>query len=369
MLQQSGGTDLARRPVHAAHIEAVVSSRSKNVFAYIGGRQKPLGITDPNDRAGAEVSHKNLIDQLADAVAARFLPAAAPAPKLANVAESIAGFLAMKDRRVAAGKLCELAAAEYRRDLNRFAEAFGTRAGSSLAAAEIEEWADKPTWSSSTQNNVLGTVQMMLRWSGVALSPPIVRPPKESRRADTILTDEQFAQVLVALRRWARTDIGELLEVLRETGARPQEIAQLRVDGVDWPNYSARLVKHKTRRKTGADRIIHFNSAAMKLLERQREKHGEGLLFRTRSGNYYRPPVIVRRLWYLSKQLGFRVIAYGLGRHSFATRALEAGIPDVLVAGLLGHKGTAMLHKHYSHVGENARALKDAAERASGKLA
>jgi integrase len=36
-------------------------------------------------------------------------------------------------------------------------------------------------------------------------------------------------------------------------------------------------------------------------------------------------------------------------RHTFATDALEQGVPDALVAELLGHASTAMIHRHYGH--------------------
>lgn len=48
---------------------------------------------------------------------------------------------------------------------------------------------------------------------------------------------------------------------------------------------------------------------------------------------------------------------------AFATRALAAGESDAVVAALLGHSSTAMIHKHYSHLDGQARVLKDAAER------
>ena len=70
----------------------------------------------------------------------------------------------------------------------------------------------------------------------------------------------------------------------------------------------------------------------------------------------------------MGESLGLRVMAYGLGRHSFATEALSAGVPDAVVAALLGHTSTEMVHAHYSHISENARLLQDAAEKvARGK--
>jgi integrase len=55
-------------------------------------------------------------------------------------------------------------------------------------------------------------------------------------------------------------------------------------------------------------------------------------------------------------------IAYGY-RHTFATDALANGVPDAQVAALLGHSGTAMLHKHYAHLGARAKALRDALDK------
>jgi integrase len=60
------------------------------------------------------------------------------------------------------------------------------------------------------------------------------------------------------------------------------------------------------------------------------------------------------------KKLGIRgAIPYAY-RHGFATDALAHGVPDAQVAELLGHSGTAMLHRHYAHLGARAKALRDA---------
>ena len=45
---------------------------------------------------------------------------------------------------------------------------------------------------------------------------------------------------------------------------------------------------------------------------------------------------------------------------AYATDALSKGVPDATVAALLGHSGTAMLHKHYSHLTSRIAVLKDA---------
>ena len=85
----------------------------------------------------------------------------------------------------------------------------------------------------------------MLKNAGITLR--IRRPPKESRGAETTLTDSQFAQVLAELRRPKRnytgvpTDLAELLIALRETGARPQEIATQRA-ALRWAAFSVGLL-------------------------------------------------------------------------------------------------------------------------------
>ena len=47
-------------------------------------------------------------------------------------------------------------------------------------------------------------------------------------------------------------------------------------------------------------------------------------------------------------------------RHGLATDGLADGVADAQVAELLGHSGTAILQRHYAHLGTRAKALRDA---------
>jgi integrase len=59
------------------------------------------------------------------------------------------------------------------------------------------------------------------------------------------------------------------------------------------------------------------------------------------------------------RKAGVKTTAYCL-RHTFATDARANGVPDAQVAVLLGHSGTAMLHKHYAHLTARSQVLRDA---------
>src|SRR5262249_55272274 len=96
------------------------------------------------------------------------------------------------------------------------------------------------------------------------------------------------------------------------------------------------------------------------MLKRQRERYPSGPLLRNRCGRPWTGWAIVKAMQATRERAGLTgKVAYGL-RHTFATDALANGVPDAQVAELLGHQGTAMLHKHSSHLTARARALRDA---------
>lgn len=336
-------------------------------FVTVNGRKVPLPVTDPNDEAAAVAAWQALTLTSHAVNPAQPVPAAQPATR--TVAELVKQFLDSRRPPLIEARTH----ANYTQTLRRFATSFGHLDPAAIRSAQVERWAVEQRdprngrpWSNSTRSYYLVTVQIFLRWAGVPLE--LSRPPSESRGAESVLTDEQFDKVLAEAERLAGrgADLGQLLRVLRETGARPQEVARLTVEVVDWVNACVRWKKHKTARH-GKERVIHFPAAAVAILERQRDRYGSGFLFRTIRGGAYAGPTIGRRLRDISERVGFRVIAYGLGRHSFATRALVSGVPDTVVAALLGHRSTQMVHRNYSHVAEQSRVLKEAVEKVSRK--
>jgi integrase len=320
-----------------------------------GGKQINLGISQP---AAVEAAVEAFRKLLLSGSGGLTPPPATTHPPPRTVADAVEEFLKIRAPRVTTGTL-----RGYRFALStHLVASFGPRPVQSLTAPELEDWADRPGWSSSTRHNYLGTVGVFLRWAGHPLALQL--PPKESRGADAVLSDEQFARVVSAYSGGYGGDLVALLRTLRETGARPGELTGLTVEVVDWSNGCVRLKQHKTKKRTGRDRVIYFPAAAMLILVSQRARHGSGLLFRTRAGTAYTGKSMKMLLQRISKRVGFRVFAYG-ERHGFATRALCSGVPDAVVAELLGHTSTAMVTRNYGHLGSQSRVLRDAAEKVS----
>lgn len=224
-----------------------------------------------------------------------------------------------------------------------------------LNADRIGVEAIKAGWSDSHRHNVLATIQRFARWGGLK-DFEIPRPAKESRGAQAVITDEEWQTI----QRETSGDFHQLLQVLWYTGARPAEIAGLTVESIDWNNRSVTLKHHKTKKK-GKSRIIHFGKAAMEFLTTQKNKYRTGPLFRDKKDDPFGLMSIVKRLYRINKRCGTKVTSYCF-RHTYATRLLSSGQSDTRVAAMLGHSGTNMIHKNYSHISDNAKLLKEIAE-------
>jgi integrase len=144
------------------------------------------------------------------------------------------------------------------------------------------------------------------------------------------------------------------------TGARPGEIAGLTASDLDLDKRVAVLASHKTAH-LGKARVLFLCPEAVAILRKLVALRPNGLLFPGHEGATEKmtPQVIDKRLQRVCKKAGVKCFAYQY-RHTFATEALARGVPDTQVAALLGHASTAMLHRHYAHLGEKARVLQEA---------
>jgi site-specific recombinase XerD len=240
----------------------------------------------------------------------------------------------------------------------------GTIPAQNVTVRLIEGWsADHRDWSKSTLATYFGYVGSLFRWAereGLVRPNPIhglSRPQTTSRGADCVISEEEHAIMLNA----ANPPLRQFLIALRETGARPGEIAGVTAQQF-YPEQGVFILQeHKTEKSTGAVRVIYLTAKVVQMCQELSKVRPNGPLFLNTVGTPWNAQNVFAALKYLTQRCGLNhVIAYGLGRHSFATDALSNGVADAQVAALLGHQNTAMLHKHYSHLTARSQVLREA---------
>jgi integrase len=249
----------------------------------------------------------------------------------------------------------------YRDFLVPFSERHGKLKASALTPTLAEAYSRKAEWSASTRHDFLGVLAGAFKWaerSRLIDRTPLLglkRPPKASRGLEVLVSPQEQEQLLAS----ATPQFRLVLETLWGTGGRPGEVAAITAENFDPENGVARLKEHKTAHK-GKARFLLLPPALVEMLKAQRERYPTGALLRNRCGRPWTGWAIVKAMEATRERAGLPgKIAYGL-RHSFGTDALANGVPDAQVAELLGHSGTAMLHKHYSHLTARSQALREA---------
>jgi integrase len=246
---------------------------------------------------------------------------------------------------------------------NSFAKASGTLPADAVRKHHLEAWiAQHPTWGQTTEWDAKTRLVTLFHWAvDQELIPAnhirrIRKPPVKSRGRQALISPEDHARLIAG----ASPAIRHVLLALHQTGSRPGEVIGVTAAEF-YPEQGLWVLnKHKTAHK-GRQRIVYLTAEVTALCQQLAANYPEGPLFRTSSGKpWYDSNYLAQRIRALCKRLGIRgIIAYGY-RHGFATDALANGVPDAQVAELLGHSGTAMLHRHYSHLGARAEALRNA---------
>jgi integrase len=273
-----------------------------------------------------------------------------------TVAEVVAAFLADAEARLKPATV-----RGYRDFLEPFSECFGNVKADRITPAQAETFARKPEWSNSTRHDFLSALAVAFRWAertGLLGSNPLRhlrKPPMESRGDKALVSEDTH----IRLMKKAPAYFKPFLALLYLTGARPGEIAAITAENFDEGNALVRLKEHKTARH-GKSRTIFLCPEAVALLRVQKAEYGSGHLLRNRLGLPYTKNGVVHMMASLRKKAGVKgATAYGY-RHAWATAALARGVPDAQVAALMGHSGTAMLHRHYSHLTAQSQALREA---------
>lgn len=250
----------------------------------------------------------------------------------------------------------------YSIHLKALAEAFATVKPDALTVAMVERfYKGRKDWSSSYRCGFVGTVVSLFKWAveeGRLDRSPVAgirKPQKQSRGRRSLISHDDHAKLVAA----AKGDWKAFLSLLWLTGCRPGELTGLTAEAVDLTNRVVVLAEHKTAEQTGSDRLIVLPEEAVPLLRDVMTRRPSGLLFPGERGRRLNPKNVADRMRRLCRRAGVSALAYGY-RHSFATDALSQGVPDATVAALLGHTGTVMLHRHYSHLTSKTDVLRQA---------
>lgn len=337
-------------------------------YATVGGKNVSLQVRGETSRAEAvRAWHRLMAGVSVDTVPTPKVEQKKPIPEAKTANELTVRQLADMFLADAESRLKPNSLVWYRHAINGLGDAFGSELPVYLTHRRIEVWLAGRSWGNTSRAHAIGILSIFFRWverEGYIASNPIRlirKPHARSRGAESVITDEVHQRLYDA----ASSTLRPMLTLLRETGARPSELARLTAADVDLVNSVAVLSEHKSAGKTGKPRLIFLSPEAVAVLRKLINAHPSGPLLRNVRGTAWTKDAIVLVFKRLSEKAGVKATSYGY-RHSFATSALAKGVPDATVAALLGHSSTAMLHRHYSHLTSQASVMREALAKVRG---
>jgi integrase len=247
--------------------------------------------------------------------------------------------------------------------LEDFSRKYGRILAKDVRRFQVEQWVrGHPSWSPTTESLAKTRLVTLFHWGlgqGLLSSNPIrgIRKPlQRSRGVEAVVSQEHLALILDA----AEPSFRNVLLTLYETGARPGEVTSVTADEF-FPEQGVWILRNHKNSHKGKSRVVYLPPRITALCQELAQKYPTGPLFRNQWGRPYGWCGLSKRLAWLCQRLGLPkgITVYGL-RHTFATDALANGVPDAQVAELLGHSGTAMLHRHYSHLTARSQVLQAA---------
>jgi integrase len=322
-------------------------SRKDAWFVTVNRKQKHLGVWGKENRHEAvEAWHR--------------LMAAVPRPRpkipgALTVGDLTAQYLIYSQAR--------LAAPTYRNTKHRLdiiGKRFSNRTASVVTPEEVIEFLNNPKWSSTYRACLLWTIQSLWKWAvkrKLLEDNPMTDVPRPrilSRGQKALISDEDHEKLLAG----ATPALRQILVLLRETGARPSELTHTTALDCQWESGTIVLQEHKTANASSSPRVLFLTPLAVSVLRPLAELYPSGPLLRSSSGRPWSQKTLSQLVKRLARKVGVVATPYGY-RHSFATAALRAGLPDATVAALLGQSGTRTLHKHYNHLTAHSQYLKE----------
>lgn len=239
-----------------------------------------------------------------------------------------------------------------RRQLSRFERFVGRDAKvSQLKPIRLTEYLQKhPKWKPSSVRTCVNRVHACLNWGvrqGLLDSNPISSVPgykregRNERRKGTLSPDDR-----AKAEEHAGPVFRPVLVALRETGARPSEIARVRVEKVDLAA-GVMVVPNKTAHLTGnPERTIYLSPAAKEVVRQCIGGRTEGFVFLNAFGKPWNCQSMKKRWEAMRKVTGIKGSLRSYRRTFISSAINEANVNPAVVATLAGH-GIDVLMKHY----------------------
>lgn len=165
---------------------------------------------------------------------------------------------------------------------------------------------------------------------------PKINPPKDRRPAQKEL-DKIFE---TAFKKGA-PELAWSLELAIETGMRLGELMSIRIEDVNFPSRTIRLM----RTKNGEQRDVPLSKKGYELVQNLKGDRNTGELLRR-----WKTPEGLKSAWRrLRQDAGIEGLRFHDLRHEAASRFFEKGLNQFQVAAITGHKTLQML-KRYTHL-------------------
>lgn len=237
-----------------------------------------------------------------------------------------------------------------------------------IHATDIEDWlASHERWGNSTKKKVLDELSCYYGWlvkRRYLRHNPVhdIERPREAVRGEEMVMDaETYKRLHAASPAWLQ----RVEEALWYSGARPSEILLAKAEDYDG-RIGAICPKEWKSSWKGLKRQILLPLPLRAYVEVRIQEHPRAYLWPSSKGRQLTVDRLNRWLKHYARKAGLTIkpTSYFF-RHSFAVRALEMGLSETEVAGLLGHQGTATLHRHYAHTLARVGSLQKALDRLS----
>lgn len=183
----------------------------------------------------------------------------------------------------------------------------------------------------------------------------------EQHRTRYLLPDEEDR--LMTVLEDGRSPLRFMVVLAINTGLRVSEILKLQIEHVDFH----RDVLYIKATKTDEDREVPLNDITRRLLTdlvTRAQDRGNGYIFTNpRTGAQY---VTIKTAWgNACRRAGIKDLRFHDLRHTFGTRAADAGVPLNAIRDVMGHHSTTMTERYAHATDEGKRKAVEAVQAAS----